>query len=547
MPGAQRTAALPDWAAPGDREGLKTRLRVRRFMAVDERVEDLRRRKALSKVGGGKERIGAQRAKGKLTARERLDLLLDPGSFVETDPFVEHRTTEFGMDKKRIPGDGVVTGHGTIDGRTVFVFSQDFTVFGGSLGEMHANKIVKVMDLAMKVGAPVVGLNDSGGARIQEGVISLGGYAEIFFRNVLASGVVPQISAILGPCAGGAVYSPAMTDFIVMAKGTSNMFITGPEVIKAVTGEEVSFEELGGAMTHAEKSGVAHFAEDDEKAALRVVRKLLSYIPSNNVDDPPMLRTDDEASRMDPELAAVVPREPDKPYDMRDVMTRVVDRGSWFEVHEHWAQNIVVGFARLEGHPVGVVGNQPKVLAGTLDINSSIKAARFVRFCDAFNIPLLTFVDVPGFLPGIEQEYGGIIRNGAKLLFAYSEATVPKVTVITRKAYGGAYDVMCSKHIRGDFNFAWPSAELAVMGPEGAVQIVFKKEIEEAEEPKKREAQLVREYRDRFANPYIAAGMGYLDDVIEPPETRPRVISAFTVLRTKRETRPPKKHGNIPL
>jgi len=476
-----------------------------------------------------------------------LDLLLDPGSFVETDPFVEHRTTDFGMDKKRIPGDGVVTGHGTIDGRTVFVFSQDFTVFGGSLGEMHANKIVKVMDLAMKVGAPVVGLNDSGGARIQEGVISLGGYAEIFFRNVLASGVVPQISAILGPCAGGAVYSPAMTDFIVMAKGTSNMFITGPEVIKAVTGEDVSFEELGGAMTHAEKSGVAHFAEDDEKAALRVVRKLLSYIPSNNVDDPPIVRTDDEASRMDPELAAVVPREPDKPYDMRDVITRVVDRGSWFEVHEHWAQNIVVGFARLEGYPVGVVGNQPKVLAGTLDINSSIKAARFVRFCDAFNIGLLTFVDVPGFLPGIEQEYGGIIRNGAKLLFAYSEATVPKVTVITRKAYGGAYDVMCSKHIRGDFNFAWPSAELAVMGPEGAVQIVFKKEIEEAQEPKKREAQLVREYRDRFANPYIAAGMGYLDDVIEPPETRPRVISAFTVLRTKREARPPKKHGNIPL
>ncbi len=451
------------------------------------------------------------------------------------------------MDKKRIPGDGVVTGHGTIDGRTVFVFSQDFTVFGGSLGEMHANKIVKVMDLAMKVGAPVVWLNDSGGARIQEGVISLGGYAEIFFRNVLASGVVPQISAVLGPCAGGAVYSPAMTDFVVMAKGTSNMFITGPEVIKAVTGEEVSFEELGGAMTHAEKSGVAHFAEDDEKAALRVVRKLLSYIPSNNVDDPPMLRTDDETSRMDPELAAIVPREPDKPYDMRDVITRVVDRGSWFEVHEHWAQNIVVGFARLEGYPVGVVGNQPKVLAGTLDINSSIKAGRFVRFCDAFNIPLLTFVDVPGFLPGIEQEYGGIIRNGAKLLFAYSEATVPKVTVITRKAYGGAYDVMCSKHIRGDFNFAWPSAELAVMGPEGAVQIVFKKEIEEAEEPKKREAQLVREYRDRFANPYIAAGMGYLDDVIEPPQTRPRVISAFTVLRTKREARPPKKHGNIPL
>ena len=516
-------------------------------MAVDERVDELRRRKALAKLGGGKDRVEAQRAKGKLTARERVERLLDPGSFVEADVFVEHRTTEFGMDKKRIPGDGVVTGHGTIDGRTVFVFSQDFTVFGGSLGEMHANKIVKIMDMAMKVGAPVVGLNDSGGARIQEGVISLGGYAEIFFRNVLASGVVPQISAILGPCAGGAVYSPAMTDFIVMAKRTSNMFITGPEVIKAVTGEDVSFEELGGAMTLAEKSGVAHVAAEDEQAALRLVRKLLSYIPSNNVDDPPVLQSDDDPNRKDSELASVVPREPDKPYDMRDVITRIVDRGSWLEVHEHWAQNIVVGFARLQGHPVGVVGNQPKVLAGTLDINSSIKAARFVRFCDGFNIPLLTFVDVPGFLPGTAQEYGGIIRNGAKLLFAFSEATVPKVTVITRKAYGGAYDVMCSKHIRGDFNFAWPSAELAVMGPEGAVPIIFKKEIEEAKDPKKREKELVREYRDRFANPYIAARMGYLDDVIEPPETRPRVINAFSVLRTKRETRPPKKHGNIPL
>ncbi len=524
-----------------------TRLRVRRGMAVDERVEELRRRKALAKQGGGKDRVEAQRAKGKLTARERIELLLDPGSFVETDAFVEHRTTEFGMDAKRIPGDGVVTGHGAIDGRTVFVFSQDFTVFGGSLGEMHANKIVKIMDTAMKVGAPVIGLNDSGGARIQEGVISLGGYAEIFFRNVLASGVVPQISAILGPCAGGAVYSPAMTDFIVMAKGTSNMFITGPEVIKTVTGESVSFEELGGAMTHAEKSGVAHFAADDEKAALRLVRRLLSYLPSNNVDDPPVLRTEDDANRMDPDLAAVVPREPDKPYDMRDVIERIVDRGSWFEVHEHWAQNIVVGFGRLDSHPVGVVGNQPKVLAGTLDIDSSIKAARFVRFCDCFNVPLLTFVDVPGFLPGTAQEYGGIIRNGAKLLFAYSEATVPKVTVITRKAYGGAYDVMCSKHIRGDFNFAWPTAELAVMGPEGAVQIVFKKEIEEASDPNKREKELVREYRERFANPYIAARMGYLDDVIEPQETRPRVINAFSVLRTKRESRPAKKHGNIPL
>src|SRR5467141_2476699 len=516
-------------------------------MAGDERVEELRRRKALAKVGGGKERTDAQRAKGKRTARERLDILLDPGSFVETDAFVEHRTTDFGMEAKRIPGDGVVTGHGTIDGRTVFIFSQDFTVFGGSLGEMHANKIVKIMDTAMKVGAPVIGLNDSGGARIQEGVISLGGYAEIFFRNVLASGVVPQISAILGPCAGGAVYSPAMTDFIVMAKGTSNMFITGPEVIKTVTGEAVTFEALGGALTHAEKSGVAHFAAEDETEALRIVRRLLSYLPSNNVDDPPVLATDDDPKRMDPDLATIVPRESDKPYDMRDVISRVVDRDSWFEVHEHWARNIVVGLARLEGHPIGVVGNQPNVLAGTLDINSSIKAARFVRFCDCFNVPLLTFVDVPGFLPGIEQEYGGIIRNGAKLLYAYSEATVPKVTVITRKAYGGAYDVMCSKHIRGDFNFAWPSAELAVMGPEGAVQIAFRKEIEEAADPAQRAKDLVESYRERFANPYVAARMGYLDDVIEPSETRPRVIQSFAVLRTKRETRPPKKHGNIPL
>ena len=516
-------------------------------MAGDERAEELRRRKAAAKEGGGAERIAQQHSKGKLTARERLDLLLDPGSFVETDAFVEHRATDFGMDKKRFAGDGVVTGYGTVDGRTVFVFSQDFTVFGGSLGEMHANKIVKIMDLAMKVGAPVVGLNDSGGARIQEGVISLGGYAEIFYRNVLASGVVPQISTILGPCAGGAVYSPAMTDFTIMAQGTSYMFITGPEVIKAVTGEDVTFEQLGGAMAHNEKSGVAHFAAEDEKAALRVTRKLLSYVPSNNVEDPPVLRTDDPVDRRDADLGSVVPRDSDKPYDMRDVITRVVDRDSWFEVHEHWAQNIVVGFARLDGHPVGVVGNQPKVLAGTLDIGASIKAGRFVRFCDCFNIPLLTFVDVPGFLPGTAQEYGGIIRNGAKLLFAYSEATVPKVTVITRKAYGGAYDVMCSKHIRGDFNFAWPSAELAVMGPDGAVQIIFRKEIDAAKNPKAREAELVREYREKFANPYVAAQMGYLDDVIEPPETRPRAIDAFRVLRSKRDTRPAKKHGNIPL
>ncbi len=516
-------------------------------MAVDERTEDLRRRKEAAKEGGGAERVAQQRAKGKLTARERIDVLLDPGTFVETDMFVEHRASDFGMDKRRIPGDGVVTGYGNVDGRTVFVFSQDFTVFGGSLGETHANKIVKIMDMAMKVGAPVIGLNDSGGARIQEGVISLGGYAEIFFRNVLASGVVPQISAILGPCAGGAVYSPAMTDFTIMAKGTSYMFITGPEVIKTVTGEDVTFEQLGGAMTHNEKSGVAHFAADDEKTALRLIRKLLSYIPSNNVEDPPILMSEDPADRREAELSGVVPREPDKPYDMRDVITRVVDRASWFEVQEHWAQNIVVGFARLAGRPVGVVGNQPKVLAGTLDINSSTKGARFVRFCDCFNIPLLTFVDVPGFLPGTSQEYGGIIRNGAKLLFAYSEATVPKVTVITRKAYGGAYDVMCSKHIRGDLNFAWPSAELAVMGPDGAVQIIFRKEIEAAKDRRARETELVAEYREKFANPYIAARMGYLDDIIEPPETRPRVISGFAMLRSKRETRPAKKHGNIPL
>src|SRR3989449_1585743 len=473
-------------------------------MAGDERVDELRRRKALAKLGGGKERTDAQRAKGKRTARERVELLLDRGSFVETDAFVEHRTADFGLDAKRFPGDGVVTGHGTIDGRTVFVFSQDFTVFGGSLGEMHANKIVKIMDMAMKVGAPVIGLNDSGGARIQEGVISLGGYAEIFFRNVLASGVVPQISAILGPCAGGAVYSPAMTDFIVMAKGTSNMFITGPEVIKAVTGEAVTFEALGGAMTHAEKSGVAHFAADDEAEALRIVRRVLSYLPSNNVDEPPVLATDDDSKRMDPEVATIVPREPDKPYDMRDVISRVVDRDSWFEVHEHWARNIVIGFARLQGHPVGVVGNQPKVLAGTLDINSSTKAARFVRFCDCFNIPLLTFVDVPGFLPGVEQEYGGIIRNGAKLLFAFSEATVPKVTVITRKAYGGAYDVMCSKHIRADFNFAWPTAEIAVMGPQAAINIIFKRELEKAKDPEKKRLELIEEYSEKFASPYVA-------------------------------------------
>ena len=513
----------------------------------DPKIRELRRRRAEAKLGGGKERIDAQHKRGKLTARERLELLLDPGSFVETDLFVVHRTTDFDMETRKVPGDGVVTGYGTIDGRLVFVFSQDFTVFGGSLGEMFANKIVKIMDLAMKVGAPMIGLNDSGGARIQEGVKSLGGDAEIFYRNVIASGVIPQISVILGPCAGGAVYSPAITDFVVMAKGISNMFITGPEVVKAATGEEVSFEALGGATVHAEKSGVAHFASDSERDAMRIVRRILSYVPSNNVEEPPVLDLRDDSERRDPELATIVPSESDKPYDMRDVITRVTDRGSFFEVHEAWARNIVVGFARLDGHPVGVVGNQPAVLAGTLDINSSTKGARFVRFCDAFNLPLVTFVDVPGFLPGTDQEHGGIIRNGAKLIYAFAEATVPKMTVITRKAYGGAYDVMNSKHLRADFNVAWPSAEIAVMGPEGAVNIVFRKEIEAAKDPRKRAAELVTEYREKFANPYLAAELGYIDDVIEPEETRPVLIKALHALRSKRESRPQRKHGNLPL
>ena len=513
----------------------------------DSKIRELRRRRAEAKLGGGKERIDAQHKRGKLTARERLELLLDPGSFVETDLFVVHRTTDFDMETRKVPGDGVVTGYGTIDGRLVFVFSQDFTVFGGSLGEMFANKIVKIMDLAMKVGAPMIGLNDSGGARIQEGVKSLGGFAEIFYRNVIASGVIPQISVILGPCAGGAVYSPAITDFVVMAKGISNMFITGPEVVKAATGEEVSFEALGGATVHAEKSGVAHFASDSERDAMRIVRRILSYVPSNNVEEPPVLDLRDDSERRDPELATIVPSESDKPYDMRDVITRVTDRGSFFEVHEAWARNIVVGFARLDGHPVGVVGNQPAVLAGTLDINSSTKGARFVRFCDAFNLPLVTFVDVPGFLPGTDQEHGGIIRNGAKLIYAFAEATVPKMTVITRKAYGGAYDVMNSKHLRADFNVAWPSAEIAVMGPEGAVNIVFRKEIEAAKDPRKRAAELVTEYREKFANPYLAAELGYIDDVIEPEETRPVLIKALHALRSKRESRPQRKHGNLPL
>jgi acetyl-CoA carboxylase carboxyltransferase component len=516
-------------------------------MSPHDRINELREKREQAMIGGGPDRIDAQHKKGKLTARERLDLLLDPGTFKELDVFVTHRTSDFGMDEKKFPGDGVVTGYGKVDGRLVYVFSQDFTVFGGSLGEMFAEKVVKVMDLAMRNGAPFIGLNDSGGARIQEGVLSLGGYAEIFFRNVLASGVIPQISAIMGPCAGGAVYSPAMTDFIMMVKGTSHMFITGPEVIKAVTGEEVTFEQLGGAMSHNQKSGVAHFAAENEEHCIEMIKTLLSYLPSNNLDDPPRIETGDDINRMDDELASIVPEESDQPYDIKDIVLRVVDNGEFLEVHEHWAKNIVVGFARLNGYAIGVVGNQPKVLAGTLDIDSSTKGGRFVRFCDAFNIPLLTFVDVPGFLPGTAQEYGGIIRNGSKLLYAYCEATVPKMTVITRKAYGGAYDVMCSKHIRADINFAWPSAELAVMGPDGAVNIIFRKEIQASDDPRKKAEELVKEYKEKFANPYIAAQMGYIDDIIEPQETRPKLIDALHTLLSKRETRPAKKHGNITL
>jgi acetyl-CoA carboxylase carboxyltransferase component len=516
-------------------------------MSMKDKVDELNKKKEEAKLGGGQKRIDNQHEKGKLTARERIDLLMDEGTFVEMDMFALHHCRDFGMEKKRILGDGVVTGYGRVDGRLVYVFSQDFTVFGGSLGWKFAEKVCKVMDAAMQNGAPVIGLNDSGGARIQEGVISLGGYAEIFFRNVMASGVVPQISAIMGPCAGGAVYSPAMTDFIIMTKKTSHMFITGPEVIKSVTGEKVTFEELGGAMTHNQKSGVAHFAAENEEHCIEYIKTLLSYIPSNNLDDPPRIETGDSIERADENLNEIVPDESDKPYDIKKVITSVVDNGEFFEVHEHWAQNIVVGFCRLDGYTVGIIGNQPKVLAGTLDINSSTKGARFIRFCDAFNIPILTFVDVPGFLPGTAQEFDGIIRNGAKLLYAYCEANVPKITVITRKAYGGAYDVMCSKHIRSDINLAWPSSELAVMGPDGAVNIIFRKEIRAADDQLAKAKELVAEYREKFANPYIAAEMGYIDDIIEPKDTRPRVINALHTLLNKKEPRPAKKHGNIPL
>jgi propionyl-CoA carboxylase beta chain len=507
-------------------------------MSMREKLELLQQKRAESEQGGGADRIATQHQKGKMTARERLEVLLDPGSFVELDRFVTHRATDFGLADQKILGDGVVTGWGRIDGRIVYVFSQDFTVFGGSLSEAHAEKICKVMDLAVKNGAPVIGLNDSGGARIQEGVVSLGGYADIFLRNTLASGVVPQISAILGPCAGGAVYSPAITDFVFMVRGISYMFVTGPSVVKTVTHEEVDFERLGGADVHGGTSGVAHFVHDSELESLTAVRTLLSFLPSNNLDSPPVRPSDDPPDRRDEELLDVVPDEPSKPYDMHDVIRRVVDGGTFFEVQRDYAGNLLTGFARLGGRPVGIVANQPANLAGVLDIAASLKGARFIRFCDAFNVPLVTFEDVPGFLPGVAQEHGGIIKHGAKLLYAYCEATVPKLTVITRKAYGGAYDVMNSKHVRGDYNVAWPTAEIAVMGPKGAVEILYKDEATE---------EKANEYRDKFAHPYQAAARGYLDDIIDPRDTRPRLIEALTTLAAKRDRNPPKKHGNIPL
>jgi propionyl-CoA carboxylase beta chain len=513
-----------------------------------ERLARMRQRYAQARLGGGPERVARQHEAGKLAARERLEALLDPGSFHELDALVVHRCHDFGMDKQRIPGDGVVTGHGRIDRRPVFVFAQDFTVFGGSLSETYAAKVCKVMDLAMKVGAPIIGLNDSGGARIQEGVVSLAGYADIFLRNTLASGVIPQISAILGPCAGGAVYSPAITDFTVMVRDTSYMFITGPDVIRAVTHEEVTKEKLGGAMTHNSVSGVAHFAAADDRDALQTVRDLLSYLPSNNHEDPPRRLTEDPADRVEESLNSIVPESPNQAYDMKRVLEAVVDDGRFLEVHEHFAKNILVGFAHLGGRPVGLVANQPAALAGVLDIQASVKAARFVRFCDCFNLPLVVFEDVPGFLPGTDQEFGGIILHGAKLLYAFAEATVPKLTVITRKAYGGAYCVMASKHIRTDFNFAWPSAEIAVMGPEGAVNIVYRRDLDEAGEgAEELRASRVAEYRAKLANPYVAAERGYVDEVIEPARTRGKLISGLRLLDNKRDSNPPRKHGNIPL
>jgi propionyl-CoA carboxylase beta chain len=516
-------------------------------MSIQKKRDDLREKNRLAELGGGAERIEKQHQAGKLTARERIALLLDDGSFQEMDKLVVHQSRDFGMEKKQIPGDGVVSGHGRIDGRQVFVFAQDFTVFGGSLSGANAAKIVKIMDLAMKVGVPIIGLNDSGGARIQEGVASLAGYADIFLRNVLASGVVPQISAVMGPCAGGAVYSPAITDFIIMTRAASNMFITGPDVIKAVTHEEVSMEELGGAETHNTLSGVAHFAAENDQQALALIRELLSFLPGNNLEDPPEKETADPWDRSSEEADLMVPDDPYQPYDIRRVIREVVDENYFFEVQAEYAKNIVIGFGRLAGKPVGVVANQPDHLAGALDINASDKGARFVRFCDAFNIPLITFEDVPGFLPGVAQEHGGIIRHGAKLLYAFAEATVPKITVITRKAYGGAYCVMASKHIRADINYAFPTAEIAVMGPEGAVKIVYKRELNGSSVSDEARDAKISEFREKFANPYIASEKGYLDEVIEPRTTRPKLISALRVLENKRDKNPPKKHGNIPL
>ncbi|HIE64046.1 MAG: methylmalonyl-CoA carboxyltransferase [Methanobacteriota archaeon] len=514
---------------------------------VEERVDDLRQRKAQAEAGGGQNRIAVQHAKGKLTARERIEQLLDENSFMEVDSLVEHRCRDFEMDRNIIPGDGVVCGHGTIKGRIVYCFAQDFTVYGGSLGEMHGLKICKILDMALKTGAPVIGLNDSGGARIQEGVASLGSYAEIFFRNVRASGVIPQISVIMGPCAGGAVYSPAITDFVVMVEKTAHMFITGPEVIKTVTNEDISFEELGGAGTHASKSGVTHFTAENDEDALSITRELIELLPSNNLEKPPIKSTSDPLDRICDELTELIPNNPSHPYDILDVVESILDDRAFLEVQAEFAQNIIVGYGRLGGHTVGVVGNQPKILAGCLDIDASVKAARFVRFCDAFNIPIITLVDVPGFLPGANQEWGGIIRHGAKLLYAYAEATVPKITVITRKAYGGAYDVMSSKHIRGDYNIAWPTAQLAVMGADGAVQIIHRRRINSAGNPEQERERLVDDYNDTFANPYQAAALGYIDDVIQPNQTRTVLTRALGALLEKEETRPARKHGNIPL
>lgn len=514
---------------------------------TQERLDDLRRRKLQAAAGGGQTRVDAQHKRGKMTARERLDTLLDEGTFQEMDSLVEHRCTDFGMDGNIIPGDGVVTGHGTIDGRPVYCYAQDFTVYGGSLGEMHGLKICKVLDMAMKTGVPVIGLNDSGGARIQEGVASLGSYAEIFFRNTRASGVIPQISVIMGPCAGGAVYSPAITDFIIMVDQTAHMFITGPEVIKTVTNEVVSFEELGGAMTHGSKSGVSHFTAESDDDAIELARRLHALLPLNNLDKPPKAKTSDDPNRSCEALDSLIPEVANKPYDVLNAITEVVDDGAFLEVQDSFAQNIVVGFGHLDGNTVGVVANQPKVLAGCLDIDACSKAARFVRFCDSFNIPIITFEDVPGFLPGTEQEHGGIIRHGAKLLFAYAEATVPKLTVILRKAYGGAYDVMGSKHIRGDYNIAWPSAELAVMGAEGAVEIIHRRRISNARNSEQERERLIEDFNDTFANPYKAAALGYVDDVIAPHETRQKLCGALGMLLDKEELRPARKHGNIPL